>query len=319
MYKQFFGLTRNPFEISPDPFFLVPTARHNEALANLYYGVRRQKGFVVVTGEVGTGKTLLIRCLMDVLNRDQVAFAYLFNPRLAVSEFLKYILSDYGLATEDPGKSAMLRELNSFLIGRYRMGRSTVLIVDEAQHLRRELLEEIRLLTNLETSQQKLLQIILVGHPELEQKLDSPQLRQLKQRVALRCKLEPLTKEETLSYILRRLELAGAPEGGKALFPESTLDILYRHSRGIPRLVNTLCENALIAAYARHSGTIEPQFVEEVAADFRLGEETPAAVDRNGHREKILIKKLLKVLATEESEEEEMAESLSLEEGVERT
>ncbi len=280
MYKQFFGLNRNPFEISPDPSFLVPTPRHNEALANLYYGVRRQKGFVVVTGEVGTGKTLLLKCLLDVLNHDQIAFAYVFNPRLTVGQFFQYILGDFGIKLNGNAKSEMLLALNSFLISRYRKAQTTVLVVDEAQHLSRELLEEIRLLTNLETGQQKLLQIILAGQPELEDKLDAADLRQLKQRVALRCRLEALTLQETRTYINRRLQLAGG--SGSALFSDETVATIHQYSKGIPRLINTLCENALIIAYAHKVKQVSPQFVEEVAADFRLNVSTPPRAENNG-------------------------------------
>src|SRR5215472_5576641 len=246
MYRKFFGLTRDPFEISPDPYFFYPTPRHNEALANLNYGVQRRKGFVVVTGEVGTGKTLLVRCLLDVLNRNQIAFAYVFNPRLSVPDFLRYMLTDLRLPTTGRTKSEMLAHLNNYLIARFRRGTTTALVVDEAQLLSWELLEEIRLLTNLETSQQKLLQIVLVGQPELDEKMDSPDLRQLKQRIVLRCQLEPLEEEETKSYILRRLQRAGANSHATTMFPLETISSVYRYSKGIPRLINTVCENALI-------------------------------------------------------------------------
>lgn len=299
MYKKFYGLTRNPFEITPDPQFLYPTRRHNEALASLYYGVRRHKGFVVMTGEVGTGKTLLVRCLLEVLNRNQVAFAYVFNTRLSVMQFLHYIMGDLGLNPSAKAKSEILLQLNSYLIARHHQGLETVLVVDEAQHLRRELLEEIRLLTNLETAQQKLLQIILVGQPELDQKLDSPELRQLKQRIALRCSLEPLTEKETCGYILRRLEVAGAHGRTRSIFSEPTLAAIHQHSRGIPRLINTLCENALIAVYARQAQRVTPDIIEEIANDFRLDTSTVApATGGNGrtqNREAVL-KMLLQLL-----------------------
>ena len=168
MYKQFFGLTRNPFEISPDPFFYHPTPRHNEALANLHYGVGRRKGFIVITGEVGTGKTLLVRCLLTELRKNNIAFGYVFNPLLPVVEFFQYIMADLGLPYAGRTKTEMLLDLNRYLIQRHARGLITALVVDEAQALRPELLEEIRLLTNLETSQQKLLQIVLMGQPELE-------------------------------------------------------------------------------------------------------------------------------------------------------
>ena len=305
MYKKFFGLSRNPFEISPDPAFLVATEQHNESLANLYYGVRRQKGFVVLTGEVGTGKTLLIKCLLEVLNRDHVAFALVFNPRLSVLEFLQYILGDFGISVSGQNKGEMLLALNNFLIARYRKGLETVLIVDEAQHLTRELLEEIRLLTNLESGQQKLLQIILAGQPELEPKLDAADLRQLKQRVALRCRLRALVFEETHRYIDRRLELAGAGERFQPIFPIETVRVIQKHSGGIPRLVNTICENALIIAYARQSAEVKPEFIDEVAADFRLGETATTSAEGEtsaGEKSRLLdtVIRLLRVMQSDE-------------------
>jgi general secretion pathway protein A len=270
MYRKFYGLARHPFEITPDPFFFFPTARHNEALANLYYGIQRRKGFVVVTGEVGTGKTLLVRCLLDVLLGNQVAFAYIFNTRLTSSEFLQYMMTDMRLPVAGKSKSELLLFLNSFLIARHRRGSTAALVVDEAQLLSWELLEEIRLLTNLETAQQKLLQIVLVGQPELDQKLDSPDLRQLKQRISLRCRLKPLNDQEVRGYVLRRLELAGANSHARALFTDGAIAAIHQYSHGIPRLINTICENTLIAGYARQARSITPEIVAEVAGDFSL-------------------------------------------------
>jgi len=271
MYKSFYNLRRNPFEITPDPSFLFPTRRHNEALAALYYGVRRHKGFVVMTGEVGTGKTLLVRCLLELLNRRNVAYAYVFNSLLTPLEFLQYVSGDFGLPSAGKSKSELLLDLSNYLIGRYQKKLTTVLVIDEAHHLSIEVLEEIRLLTNLETAQEKLLQILLVGQPELDEKLDSMELRQLKQRIALRSQLEPLNLEETKGYIQRRLQLAGATPATPALFPPETVMKVYRHARGIPRLINTVCENALITAFARQARTVTPDVIDEVAADFRLG------------------------------------------------
>jgi general secretion pathway protein A len=272
MYKRFYNLQRNPFEITPDPSFLFPTKRHNEALAALYYGVSRHKGFVVLTGEVGTGKTLLIRCLLHLLNRRQVNYAYVFNSRLAPTEFLQYIAGDFRLATTGKSKSELLLELSSFVIGRFQKGLTTVLVVDEAHHLSVDVLEEIRLLTNLETPQEKLLQILLVGQPELDVKLDSIELRQLKQRIALRSTLSPLDLDETDGYIRRRLQLAGCSDPA-VLFPVETVAEVHRHSRGFPRLINTLCENALIHGYSKQSQSTTPGVIEEIALDFRLNVE----------------------------------------------
>jgi general secretion pathway protein A len=270
MYKQFFGLTKNPFEISPDPFFYHATPRHNEALANLHYGVGRRKGFIVITGEVGTGKTLLVRCLLAELRKNNIAFGYVFNPLLTTTEFFQYIMADLGLQYSGRSKTEMLLDLNRFLIQRHARGLITALVVDEAQALRPELLEEIRLLTNLETSQQKLLQIVLMGQPELEGVLDSPNLRQLKQRVSLRCQLLPLDEEQTRSYVLSRLERAGA-KSDAPIFNDEALAKVFEFSRGIPRIINNLCENAMVNAFAREIHTVTPDMITEVAADFRLG------------------------------------------------
>jgi general secretion pathway protein A len=274
MYKAFYSLKRNPFEITPDPSFLFPTRRHNEALAALYYGVRRHKGFVVLTGEVGTGKTLLLRCLLQSLKQsDDVKYAYVFNGRLSPLEFLHYIAGDLGLPAAGKNKSELLLQLASYVVSRGEKKLTTVLVVDEAHHLSTDILEEIRLLTNLETADEKLLQILLVGQPELDEKLDSVELRQLKQRIALRSHLASLDLNETKGYIERRLQLAGSSEASR-LFPEETLAAVYRHSRGTPRLINTICENALIAAYARQAPRVTPDIIDTIATDFRLGVQT---------------------------------------------
>jgi general secretion pathway protein A len=271
MYKAFFHLTRNPFDLTPDPTCFVSTRRHNEALAALYYGVRWHKGFIVVTGEVGTGKTLLLRCLLRLLRASKdVSYAYLFNSRLAPTEFLQYIVSDFGLPSAGKNKGELLLDLGQFLIARGSKKLTTVLIIDEAHHLSEEILEEVRLLSNLETTDEKLLQIVLVGQPELDEKLDSVDLRQLKQRIALRAALGPLDAEETREYIERRLQIAGADPHRNPIFPVETIAAIFRHSRGLPRLINSISENALIAAYARQVLTVSPDIIENVAREFRL-------------------------------------------------
>jgi general secretion pathway protein A len=287
MYKAFFGLTGNPFEITPDPRFFYGTARHNEALASLYHGIERRKGFIVVTGEVGTGKTLLARCLFQTLTWQKISFAYVFNPLLSVLEFLQYSMNDMGVPLTAKSKGELLGELNRYLISRYRQKSTAVLIVDEAQLLSWELLEEIRLLTNLETSKQKLLQIVLMGQPELDEKLDCQDLRQLKQRIALRCRLEPLSKEETQKYIAMRLWLAGASRRCHEIFPLATVELIHEYSRGIPRLINTLCEAALIAAYAVKSGTVSTEAIDEVASDLCLEVPSSASASRILHPKQV--------------------------------
>lgn len=278
MYKGFFGFTRNPFDLTPDPACFVSTKRHNEALAALYYGIRWHKGFVVVTGEVGTGKTLLLRCLLRLLkdSRD-VAYAYLFNSRLSSTEFLQYILSDFGLPSSGRNKSELLFDFGQFLLSRGTKRLTTVLIIDEAHHLSDDLLEEVRLLSNLETTDDKLLQIVLVGQPELDEKLDSLGLRQLKQRIALRAQLSSLEPAETTEYIMKRLQIAGADPHRDPIFSADAVTAVHRHSRGLPRLINTICENGLIAAYAKQSPRVTPEIVEEVAKQFRL--DIPASED----------------------------------------
>ena len=279
MYKRFYNLQRNPFDITPDPSFLFPTKKHNEALAALYYGVKRRKGFVVLTGEVGTGKTVLVRCLLNILNKANVSFAYVFNPLLSPIEFLQYVTGDLRLPTAGKNKSDLLLELSTYAITRHQKGLTTVLVVDEAHHLSTEVLEEIRLLTNLETGEAKLLQILLVGQPELDEKLDSVDLRQLKQRVALRSHLGALDLEETCGYVYRRLQIAGNTNPAE-VFPMDAVVELHRQSRGYPRLVNTLCENALIHGYARQVRCITPEIIEEIANDFRLNVLHPSTADR---------------------------------------
>lgn len=281
MYRKFYSLTRNPFEVSPDPYFYYPTPRHNEALALLNYGVLRRKGFVVVTGEVGTGKTLLVRCLLDSLALQKVAFAYIYNPILTVRSFLGQVLTDLGLSPATGTKSEVLSRLNSFLMDRSRDDLTTALVVDEAQLLDWDLLEEIRLLTNLETTQHKLLQIVLAGQQELDRKLDSHKLRQLKQRVGLRCNLLPLKLKEVEGYIHCRLELAGANENEKAIFSREAIEEIYNVSKGIPRLVNTLCENCLMLGFGLQLDQITPAIVREVVSDFRLDQPAAEAESRS--------------------------------------
>ncbi len=302
MYKSFYNLQRNPFEITPDPSFLFPTTRHNEALASLYYGVTAHRGFVVLTGEVGTGKTLILRSLLGLLQRRDVAFALIFNPTLSPLEFIRYIASDFGLPVTGKAKDELIHVLNDFLLRQHEKGLTSLLVVDEAHHLSSEILEEIRLLTNLETSQQKLLQIVLAGQPEFDQILDSHELRQLKQRIALRCHLEALGLQQTKDYMSRRLSIAGA-DASSQIFSEAAIEAVFRHSRGIPRLINTICESALLAGYAKQAPTIPPEIIDGVARDLRLGvvvaEPKPSGArplkDQEPHEILLAVKTLLEV------------------------
>ena len=295
MYKNFFGLTGNPFELSPDPCFLYPSPAHREALASLCYGIEKRKGFIVLTGEVGTGKTLLVRILIDVLHRNSTPYCYIVNPRFTPTELLQYLLADFGLDGNGTSRSELLLKLNRCLIDAYHRGLSPVLLVDEAHLMSWDLLEEVRLLTNLETPRQKLLQIVLIGQTELDRRLDTQELRQLKQRVVLRCQLRPLTPEEVREYIGRRLEVAGGDRTA-SIFPEAALDAIIKHSGGIPRLINSLCEGALIGAYARRVPSVSAEVVDEVAADLRLDEASAVVKSEEEPAEPALVQKLLRLL-----------------------
>jgi len=267
MYKKFFGLKENPFNVNPDPRYLFLTRHTQEALACLTYGIETRKGFILLTGEVGTGKTTLLNKLLEWLQREGVSTAFVFNPLLSVSQFFDFMMTDFGIPCESKMKSQVLLKLNNWLLERYQAGERAVLIVDEAQNLSPQMLEEIRLLTNLETSTEKLLQIVLAGQPELEQKLNQPALRQLRQRITLRAKTRPLTLEETRGYIHERLRIAGSAED---VFTPDSVDLIHRSARGIPRVTNLLCEHALISAFVDQRKPIPVEIIEEVAHDFDL-------------------------------------------------
>jgi general secretion pathway protein A len=274
MYKEFYGLRANPFNVNPDPRYLFLTRHTEEALACLTYGIQSRKGFVLLTGEVGTGKTTLINKLLEWLRLQQVSTAFIFNSRLNVPQFLDYMMSDFGIPCDSRAKSQVLLRLYNWLLDRYRAGETAVLIVDEAQNLSDEVLEEIRMLTNLETFTEKLLQIVLVGQPELEQKLKQPQLRQLKQRLTLRAKTHPLTLEETKAYIQQRLRIAGS--NGTQIFEPEAMVAIHRYSSGIPRVINLVCEHCLVSAFVDQQKVVGPLVVDSVARDFDLGDNTSA-------------------------------------------
>jgi general secretion pathway protein A len=302
MYKEFYGLRANPFNVNPDPRYLFLTRHTEEALACLTYGIQSRKGFVLLTGEVGTGKTTLINKLMEWLRLQQVATAFIFNSRLNVPQFLDYMMADFGIPCDSKAKSQILLRLYNWLLDRYRAGETAVLIVDEAQNLSDEVLEEIRMLTNLETFTEKLLQIVLVGQPELEQRLKQPQLRQLRQRLTLRAKTHPLTLEETKAYVQQRLRIAGS--NGQQIFDPESLVVIHRHAQGIPRVINLLCEHCLVSAFVDQQKIIGPSVVDAVARDFDLGDvksgsmPAPAAASNGGNGDKFDLVEALRSLAT---------------------
>jgi general secretion pathway protein A len=268
MYKAFFGLNSTPFNLSPDPSFLYRSTQHEEALASLIYGVQSRKGFIVLTGEVGTGKTTMLECLRDHLTAHHTPFAFLFNSRLTPDQFFEMIAYDFDLQCTRNSKTEVLFALNSMLIQRANQNQTTVLIVDEAQNLDWEVLEEIRLLGNLETRRGKMMQIILSGQPELDRKLEEREYRQLKQRIALRCHLRPFTAVETSHYIASRLRRAGMVE--QTVFPADVVTEIHRRTQGIPRLINSVCDNLMLTSFAMESRVADVAMLEEVSRDLHL-------------------------------------------------
>ncbi len=268
IYNPYFGFTDNPFNISPDPEFFYRSPQHEEALANLIYGVQSRKGFIVLTGEVGTGKTTMLECLRDYLDTIRTEFAFIFNSRLTPDQFFEMMAFDFDLDCDRKSKTDVLFALNTLLLQQTERGRTCVLIVDEAHNLEWDVLEEIRLLGNLENRGGKLLQIILAGQPELDRKLDAPNLRQLKQRVVLRCSLDPLEPEESSAYVDSRLARAGMPN--QTVFPPEMLEEIYKRSRGIPRVINLICDNLLVTAFAMEQKTATVEMLDEVCQDLRL-------------------------------------------------
>ncbi len=277
MYKTFFGLKENPFNVSPDPRYMFLTKEIEEALSGLMYVIQTRKGILTLIGEVGTGKTTLVNRLLDWLNTQRTKSAFLFNSRMNSSQLLDFVLAEFEIACDSRSKSQQLMKLNQWLVDRFRAGEIAVLIIDEAQNLTFPVLEEIRLLTNFETSTQKLLQIVLSGQQELDEKLKLPQLRQLRQRITIRSKTSPLTKEQTHAYINERLRIAGVMTNGEPIFSPQAVDTIHLYSLGVPRVVNLLCEHALINAYVEHQRTIQPKIVEDVAHEFQLDEVEPVA------------------------------------------
>lgn len=267
MYKEFYGLEDSPFTLTPDPRFIVFTPSYNEVLASLYYGLENAKGLIVLTGEVGTGKTTALRWILRRLDSSVLA-AYVFNPRLSIDEFYHHVTQMLGIK-DWSNKAELLSLMGRVLEDRHRRGLRTVLIIDEAHELSDYVLEEIRLLMNFESDNAKHLQIVLTGQPELREKLNQPNLRQLKQRVALRCKIHALPNvDETERYITERLLIAGTDEPN--VFTPGAIDFIFQCAEGIPRQINNLCDNAMLAGYAAGEQIIGRSIVEEVADNLDL-------------------------------------------------
>jgi general secretion pathway protein A len=269
MYLSFYGLREAPFAPTPDPKFLFQSARHREALAQLIYGVRERKGFIVLTGEIGTGKTTLLRTLIERLNAD-TPVAYVHNSALNIEGLLEYVLQDWGVKSTANSHAQRLFELNEFLIDQHRKGGTPVLVIDEAQNLSVETLEAVRMLSNFETTNQKLMQILLVGQPELRVKLDLPELRQLKQRIGLRCHIAPLSAEETRLYIRHRLRIAGASDAGT--FTDGAIQKIADYSGGTPRVINIVCDHCLLSGFADSKKRIDAGTVSEAVEYLEEGE-----------------------------------------------
>jgi general secretion pathway protein A len=265
MYQHYFGLAEAPFSIAPDPRYLYLSQRHQEALAHLLYGVSGDGGFVLLTGDVGAGKTTVCRCLLQQVPAS-CDVAYVFNPKLTVEELLSTICVEFGIAY--PSGNASIKVfvdcINAYLLDAHARGRHTVLIIDEAQNLSADVLEQMRLLTNLETNERKLLQIILLGQPELALMLDRPELRQLSQRIVARYHLGPLTKQEVAAYVRHRLEIAGAQ---RQLFPAALMGRVYRLSGGVPRVINVLCDRSLLGTYVQGKERVDRATLAQAARE----------------------------------------------------
>ncbi len=265
MYESFYKFKENPFNITPDPTFFFLSRRHQEALSSLIYGVKAKKGFIEITGEVGSGKTTLCRCLLNSLDAT-VKTALILNPHLSDQQMIRTIIEEYGIKPKSYNKKDLFDALNHFLLEELSLGNNVVLIIDEAQNLRPALLEQIRILSNLETDKEKLLQIILVGQPELRETLSKVSLRQLRQRISIRYHLTPLSIEETKAYIEHRLKIAGASEELK--FTAQSLELIFRYTKGVPRLINIICDKTLLASFVAEAYEIGSDFVQQAIEEL---------------------------------------------------
>ena len=266
MYLEFYGLRENPFNVTSDPNFLYFTKAHKEALLYLLYGIKEKKGFLEITGEIGAGKTTLCKALLNQLDKNTKT-AFILNPNLSEIQLLEAIVEDFGLHTARRTKISLLRQLNNFLMEELKKNSSVVLILDEAQNLKPHTLEAIRLLSNLETDKEKLFQIVLVGQPELRRRLNSPSLLQLRQRIGVRFHINPLEKEEVDKYIYHRLKVAGA-EDNSIHFTQGALDAIFRYSGGIPRLINLVCDKALLSGFVLETKLINAEIVDKSVVEI---------------------------------------------------
>ena len=267
MYSEFYHFKKRPFHITPDPEFLFLSPSHKEALASLVYGIEHRKGFIAITGEVGTGKTTILRSYLETADAERLKVVYIFNADVTFKALLKLIFGELDIPVEVDDVFEMVSQLHRFLIEEYKNNRNVVLIVDEAQNMPVKTLESLRMLSNLETSKDKLIQIILMGQPEFDEVLGLEELRQLRQRIAIRCTIKPLTREESYAYIQHRLLKASTHY--QVIFSKKVLKLIVNQAAGIPRIINVLCDNALVTGYGYQKKTIDPKIVREVIADFR--------------------------------------------------
>lgn len=266
MYETFFGLKEKPFNVTADPAFFFMSKRHKEALSHMIYGIQQRKGILSITGEIGTGKTTLCRVLLNSLDKE-IKSAFILNPNFSSLELLHIIVEDFGISPSIKSKVSLVSDLNNFLIKESQKNHNVVLIIDESQNLDPSQLEQIRLLTNLETAKEKLLQIILVGQPELKEKLELPNLKQLSQRIAVRYHILPLEKNEMEDYINHRLNVAGS--NGDLKFTNDAMEQIYHYSKGIPRMINIICDRALLAAFVEETKEIGKTLVEKAAQELK--------------------------------------------------
>ncbi|MDA8091245.1 MAG: XrtA-associated ATPase [Nitrospiraceae bacterium] len=320
MYLSFFGLHSKPFQLLPDPEFFFLSREHKKTLTYLSYGIRFNQGFILITGEVGIGKTTIIRKVIKELDGD-VRLAKVTNTRVSSDQLWALINDDFGLDSTGKDKIRMLKDLTNFLVGEYAAGRRCILFIDEAQNLSAGLLEEIRLISNLETDKSKLLQIVLVGQPELRQTIAQPEMRQLRQRINISCHLNALSREETEEYIFHRLESAGNREA--ATFDSGTMEAIYGFSNGIPRLINIICDFLFLSAFADETKDISTELVKEVIGemerDYKYWSNGPAEkadLDEGGMQELLIRIKKLEISASEKSpvriEDNKLGERISI-------